>query len=293
MLKAHSNSLGGWRVSPRKADLPWSINNRANVRYWTRNHKEKRNKNPPEIPLYAGNRQTFQVPLFLKKVCAQRSSPRTDVVLGRQPEGVTQSWAQLGQLAMLLAPKVTFSETTVPLSLEREKSVIGYLWNETTPRSFGKELLNDIRVGCFHKEAVQALTALLCSENHTGSTACCCHIPPHLLLAERCVYNLSQNTIYPTQEQKWENCEWNESLNLLGRRSISLCQCIPRWDCFRNSLSHKRALAPHGPAGPEPEGQAGCDLPLLSRTRFTHPRGIFSVPGSAPTHCRSTWHVLT
>lgn len=56
-----------------------------------------------------------------------RSSPGTDVVLGRQAEGVAQSWAQLGQLAMLLAPKVTFSETTVPLSLEREKSVIGLL----------------------------------------------------------------------------------------------------------------------------------------------------------------------
>lgn len=56
-----------------------------------------------------------------------RSSPSTDVVLGCQAEGVAQSWAQLGQLAMLLAPKVTFSETTVPLSLEREKSVMGLL----------------------------------------------------------------------------------------------------------------------------------------------------------------------
>lgn len=170
---------------------------------------------------------------------------------------------------------------------------------QTTARSFEKELLNDIRVGCFHKEAVQALTALLCSENHTDSAVCCCQIPPHLLLAERCVYNSTSKhnlSHSGTKVGKWW-VKW--ILNLLGRRSTgkvqptSPCAVHPSLGLLQNSISHKRALAPHGPAGPEHTGQAGCDLPLLSRTRFTHPRGIFSMPGSAPTHCRSTWHVLS
>lgn len=72
--------------------------------------------------------ELFKYHFFCRKCVPHGNSPSTDVVLGCQPEGVTQSRAQLGQLAMLLAPKVTFSETTVPLSLEREEeSVIGSL----------------------------------------------------------------------------------------------------------------------------------------------------------------------
>lgn len=56
---------GGEGYHQGKHDLPWSINNRANARYLPRNHEEKINKNPPEIPLYAGiDRWTFQDPLF-------------------------------------------------------------------------------------------------------------------------------------------------------------------------------------------------------------------------------------
>lgn len=62
---------------------------------------------------------------FSSKKCASWANlPSTNVILSCESEGVTQSWTQLSQLAMLLASKVAFSETTVPFSLERAESVI-------------------------------------------------------------------------------------------------------------------------------------------------------------------------
>lgn len=154
---------------------------------------------------------------------------------------------------------------------------------------------------------MQALTALLGSENHTDqhSLPAVRSSPSHLPGVVRCVYSSGlKHNLSHSRTKKWENFERNESLNLLGHRStgsqhfcastVLLHTGILGWDCFSNSLSHKRALAPHGPARTEPAGQTGCDLFCALRGKIhSSQRNIAGARFCTHPTARSTRHVMS
>lgn len=198
---------------------------------------------------------------------------------------------------MLLAPKVTFSETTVPLSLEREESVIRSLWNKTTPRWFYKELLKAIRIRCFHKGKLckhwQHCWALKITQINT---ACLLSDPPLLTFLE--LWDVSTapawNTIYPTREQKSGKILSETNLwiySVTGARAASISVQAPS-SSTRASLAGIASAIPYPTRGLSlptvQHGQSqrdklGVTFSVLSGAKFTHPRGILQVPGSAPT----------